>query len=132
MENVKQIEELEKKIKDLEYDNSHLKKELEYARKEISDLENNYSFDQLAGIAIGSAFLDQTKNNPYLTDEEKQKQESDLLALVENDDLKKQLEEANEKNIALENGISDIEHYLSLIRDVFYDLNKKDIYRNNF
>lgn len=132
MENVKQIEELEKKIKDLEYDNSHLKKELEYARKEISDLENNYSLDQLAGIAIGSTFLDQTKNNPYLTDEEKQKQESDLLALVENDDLKKQLEEANEKNQALENGISDIEHYLSLIRDVFYDLNKKDIYRNNF
>lgn len=132
MENVKQIEELEKKIKDLEYDNSHLKKELEYARKEISDLENNYSLDQLAGIAIGSAFLDQTKNNPYLTDEEKQKQESDLLALVENDDLKKELEEANEKNKALENGLSDIEHYLGLIKDVFYDLNKKDIYRNNF
>lgn len=33
---------------------------------------------------------------------------------------------------ALEDALDDIQHYLGLIKDVFYDLNKKDIYRNNF
>lgn len=33
---------------------------------------------------------------------------------------------------ALETALDDIQHYLGLIKDVFYDLNKKDIYRNNF
>lgn len=33
---------------------------------------------------------------------------------------------------ALENALDDIQHYLGLIKDVFYDLNKQDIYRNNF
>ena len=33
---------------------------------------------------------------------------------------------------ALENALDDIQHFLSIIRDVFHDLNKKDIYRNNF
>lgn len=65
MENVKQIEELEKKIKDLEEENISLKEELE-------------------------------------------------------------------KQEALVTALDDIQHWLNIIRDVFYDLNKKDIYRNNF
>lgn len=65
MENVKQIEELEKKIKDLEEENTSLKEELE-------------------------------------------------------------------KQEALVTALDDIQHWINIIRDVFYDLNKKDIYRNNF
>lgn len=33
---------------------------------------------------------------------------------------------------ALENALDDIQHYLELIKDAFHDLNRKDIYRNNF
>ena len=46
----------------------------------------------------------------------------------ENTSLKEKLE----KQEALVTALDDIQHFLSIIRDVFYDLNKKDIYRNNF
>lgn len=46
----------------------------------------------------------------------------------ENTSLKEELE----KQEALVTALDDIQHYLNIIRDVFYDLNKKDIYRNNF
>ena len=42
------------------------------------------------------------------------------------------LKEELEKQEALVTALDDIQHFLSIIRDVFYDLNKKDIYRNNF
>ena len=42
------------------------------------------------------------------------------------------LKEELEKQEALVTALDDIQHWLSIIRDVFYDLNKKDIYRNNF
>lgn len=57
-------------------------------------------------------------------------------------ELKHQIENLEEENISLKEelekqealvtALDDIQHYLSIIRDVFYDLNKKDIYRNNF
>ena len=46
----------------------------------------------------------------------------------ENTSLKEELE----KQEALVTALDDIQHFLSIIRDVFYDSNKKDIYRNNF
>ena len=46
----------------------------------------------------------------------------------ENASLKEELE----KQEALVTALDDIQHWLNIIRDVFYDLNKKDIYRNNF
>lgn len=46
----------------------------------------------------------------------------------ENASLKEELENQE----ALVTALDDIQHYLDCIRDVFYDLNKKDIYRNNF
>ena len=46
----------------------------------------------------------------------------------ENTSLKKELENQE----ALVTALDDIQHYLDMIRDVFHDLNKKDIYRNNF
>lgn len=46
----------------------------------------------------------------------------------ENASLKEELENQE----ALVTALDDIQHYLNSIRDVFYDLNKKDIYRNNF
>lgn len=46
----------------------------------------------------------------------------------ENASLKEELE----KQEALVTALDDIQHFLNIIRDVFYDLNKKDIYRNNF
>ena len=58
------------------------------------------------------------------------------------DELKLQIENLEEENASLKEelerqeamitALDDIQHYLSIIRDVFYDLNKKDIYRNNF
>ena len=58
------------------------------------------------------------------------------------DELKLQIENLEEENISLKEelekqealvtALDDIQHWLSIIRDVFYDLNKKDIYRNNF
>ncbi len=46
----------------------------------------------------------------------------------ENASLKEELE----KQEALVTALDDIQHWLNIIRDVFYDLNKKNIYRNNF
>ena len=58
------------------------------------------------------------------------------------DELKHQIETLEEENASLKEeletrealvtALDDIQHYLDSIRDVFYDLNKKDIYRNNF
>lgn len=58
------------------------------------------------------------------------------------DELKLQIETLEEENASLKEelenqealvtALDDIQHYLDSIRDVFYDLNKKDIYRNNF
>ena len=58
------------------------------------------------------------------------------------DELKLQIENLEEENASLKEelerqealvtALDDIQHWLSIIRDVFYDLNKKDIYRNNF
>ena len=58
------------------------------------------------------------------------------------DELKQQIETLEEENASLKEelenqealvtALDDIQHYLNSIRDVFYDLNKKDIYRNNF
>ena len=50
----------------------------------------------------------------------------------ENAELKETLKESLEKQEPLVTALDDIQHFLSIIRDVFYDLNKKDIYRNNF
>lgn len=50
----------------------------------------------------------------------------------ENTELKETLKETLERQEALVTALDDIQHYLNSIRDVFYDLNKKDIYRNNF
>lgn len=43
-----------------------------------------------------------------------------------------ELREKLEKMEALVTALDDIQHFLNNIRDVFCDLNKKDIYRNNF
>lgn len=58
------------------------------------------------------------------------------------DELKLQIETLEEENASLKEelenqealvtALDDIQHYLDSIRDVFYDLNKKNIYRNNF
>lgn len=58
------------------------------------------------------------------------------------DELKLQIENLEEENTSLKEklenqealvtALDDIQHWLNIIRDVFYDLNKKDIYRNNF
>ena len=61
---------------------------------------------------------------------------------TEIDELKQQIETLEDENASLKEelenqealvtALDDIQHYLDSIRDVFYDLNKKDIYRNNF
>ena len=68
----------------------------------------------------------------------------DKSEIMENeiDELKLQIENLEEENASLKEelekqealvtALDDIQHWLSIIRDVFYDLNKKDIYRNNF
>ena len=43
-----------------------------------------------------------------------------------------ELREKLEKMEALVTALDDIQHYLGLVKDVYYDLNQKDIYRNNF
>lgn len=58
------------------------------------------------------------------------------------DELKLQIDNLEEENASLKEelrkqealvtALDDIQHWLNIIRDVFYDLNKKDIYRNNF
>lgn len=62
-----------------------------------------------------------------IQDKENLKNQRDELA-DENTELREKLE----KMEALVTALDDIQHWLSIIRDVFYDLNKKDIYRNNF
>lgn len=57
----------------------------------------------------------------------------DLETKVENlEEENASLKEELEKQEALVTALDDIQHYLSIIKDIFYDLNKKDIYRNNF
>lgn len=61
---------------------------------------------------------------------------------TEIDELKQRIETLEDENVSLKEelenqealvtALDDIQHYLDSIRDVFYDLNKKDIYRNNF
>ena len=46
----------------------------------------------------------------------------------ENTSLKDELE----KQEALIAALDDIQYYLDSVKDTFYNLNKKDIYRNNF
>lgn len=78
-------------------------------------------------------------DNNYRTDE----LESRIDCLLQDkDNLKKQCDELVEENIELREkleemeslvtALDDIQHYLGLVKDVYYDLNKKDIYRNNF
>lgn len=43
-----------------------------------------------------------------------------------------ELREKLEKMEALVTALDDIQRYLDLVKDVYYDLNQKDIYRNNF
>lgn len=62
-----------------------------------------------------------------IQDKENLRTQRDELA-DENTELREELE----KMEALVTALDDIQHFLSIIRDVFYDLNKKDIYRNNF
>lgn len=62
-----------------------------------------------------------------IQDKENLKNQRDELA-DENTELREKLE----KMEALVTALDDIQHWLNIIRDVFYDLNKKDIYRNNF
>ena len=62
-----------------------------------------------------------------IQDKENLRTQRDELA-DENTELREKLE----KMEALVTALDDIQHFLNIIRDVFYDLNKKDIYRNNF
>lgn len=62
-----------------------------------------------------------------------QKQIDELKFQIENlEEENTSLKEKLEKQEALVTALDDIQHWLNIIRDVFYDLNKKDIYRNNF
>lgn len=60
-------------------------------------------------------------------DKENLKTQRDELT-DENTELREKLENME----ALVTALDDIQHYLGLVKDVYYDLNKKDIYRNNF
>lgn len=62
-----------------------------------------------------------------IQDKENLKSQRDELA-DENIELREKLE----KMESLVTALDDIQHYLGLVKDVYYDLNKKDIYRNNF
>lgn len=62
-----------------------------------------------------------------IQDKENLKTQQDKLA-DENTELREKLENME----ALVTALDDIQRFLNIIRDVFYDLNKKDIYRNNF
>lgn len=69
--------------------------------------------------------------------------ENQIASLIQDkENLKNQRDELSDENTelreklvnmeALVTALDDIQHWLNIIRDVFYDLNKKDIYRNNF
>lgn len=62
-----------------------------------------------------------------IQDKENLKTQRDEL-VDENIELREKLE----KMEALVTALDDIQHYLGLVKDVYYDLNQKDIYRNNF
>lgn len=62
-----------------------------------------------------------------IQDKENLKTQRDELA-DENTELREKLENME----ALVTALDDIQHYLGLVKDVYYDLNQKDIYRNNF
>lgn len=62
-----------------------------------------------------------------IQDKENLKNQRDELA-DENTELREKLVNME----ALVTALDDIQHYLGLVKDVYYDLNKKDIYRNNF
>lgn len=69
------------------------------------------------------------ENRIYSLIEEKENLRTQRDELVdENIELREKLE----KMEALVTALDDIQHYLGLVKDVYYDLNKKDIYRNNF
>lgn len=58
---------------------------------------------------------------------------AELKTKIENlEEENTSLKEKLEKQEALVTALDDIQHWLNIIRDVFYDLNKQDIYRNNF
>lgn len=62
-----------------------------------------------------------------------QEQIDELKLQIENlEEENTSLKESLERQEALVTALDDIQHWLNLIKDVFYDLNKKDIYRNNF
>ena len=69
----------------------------------------------------------ENKIDSLLQDKENLKSQRDELA-DENTELREKLENME----ALVTALDDIQHYLGLVKDVYYDLNKKDIYRNNF
>lgn len=73
--------------------------------------------------------IDELENqiDSLVQDKENLKTQQDKL-LDENIELREKLE----KMEALVTALDDIQHWLGLVKDVYYDLNKKDIYRNNF
>ena len=73
--------------------------------------------------------IDELENQiaSLVQDKENLKTQRDEL-VEENNELREKLE----KMEALVTALDDIQHYLGLVKDVYYDLNKKDIYRNNF
>lgn len=73
--------------------------------------------------------IDELENqiDSLIQDKENLKTQQDKLE-DENNELREKLE----KMEALVTALDDIQHYLGLVKDVYYDLNKKDIYRNNF
>lgn len=73
--------------------------------------------------------IDELENQiaSLVQDKENLKTQRDEL-LDENIELREKLE----KMEALVTALDDIQHWLGLVKDVYYDLNKKDIYRNNF
>ena len=73
--------------------------------------------------------IDELENQiaSLVQDKENLKTQRDELA-DENTELREKLENME----ALVTALDDIQHYLGLVKDVYYDLNKKAIYRNNF
>lgn len=79
----------------------------------------------------------------YCNDSRIDELENQIASLVQDkENLKNQRDELLDENIelqeklekmeALVTALDDIQHWLGLVKDVYYDLNKKDIYRNNF
>lgn len=79
----------------------------------------------------------------YCNDSRIDELENQIASLIQDkENLKTQHDKLEDENIelreklenmeALVTALDDIQHYLGLVKDVYYDLNKKDIYRNNF